>query len=109
MARRFSGFTIARSVKKAGHLGWQGWLRTNYGNVYRIEVVHRPSYPEQEPWVWVLGPGISALSPHRYADGNLCLHVDEWIPFRSTAVSSISAAAEWLLLYDHWRRTGQTW
>jgi hypothetical protein len=109
MARQFPEFVVAASRKKPGTLAWQGVLGTNYGNQYAVEIIHKPSYPNSEPWVWVLAPKTSPLSPHLYPDGSLCLHVKSWKPFRSTAASTVVATAQWLLLHDHWRATGERW
>lgn len=107
MRTRFPQFQLAESTVERHQLCWTGYLRTNFGNLFLLEVVHLPSYPYSEPHVYVITPRISG-SPHSYSTGRLSVHV-QWTPYRSTAVASICSAANWLLLYENWRATGKGW
>ncbi len=106
MAERFPQFQLAESKRHEGLLAWQGWLRTNYGTVYWIEIIYGKDYPHREPKTYVLRPQLVRGTPHMYLDRSLCVHVHPWQPDSSTAVALVPVAAEWLFHYDRWRLNG---
>ena len=76
---------------------------------YRVSIRIRPEWP---PVVRVHEPELRpregmASVPHVYADGCLCLHLDEdWHPGVFVAESTLPWVSLWLYFYEVWHATG---
>lgn len=100
-----------RMLRK-GVLFWQGSLRTNFGSVYTAIIVYPENFPygEIKSYIQEL---LDKKTPHKYADGHLCLyHADmrrgwEGADKGTTAVTIIAWTAAWLNNYENWKRTGE--
>jgi prevent-host-death family protein len=72
-----------------------------------ITVVLPHGYPNNCPRIYVnaIGEG----SPHRWADGALCLYgvMTGWNPGKHTVFSTLELARQWLRNYQTWRKSGQ--
>lgn len=103
MRERFPGFSLRRN--RSGDLAWQGTLELVRGARFQIRLVYPSHYPYQEPTLRVVEPILHHGTPHRYADGSLCVHRTGWNPATGTAASMIPLAGDWLLHYVHWLAT----
>jgi hypothetical protein len=92
-----------------------GKQRTNQGTTYPILVTIPRETPAVEPRVFLLESGPRAHGiwaggryrghPHRWSDGALCTHAerDRW---DGRVVTLLIWAADYLVRYDHYQRTG---
>jgi hypothetical protein len=92
-----------------------GEQRTNQGTTYPILVTIPLETPAVEPRVFLLASGPRAHGiwaggryrghPHRWMDGALCTHAerDRW---DGRVVTLLIWAADYLVRYDHYQRTG---
>ena len=71
----------------------------------RILLPH--GYPQSCPRVYA--DAIAEGSPHRWADGALCIYgvMTGWNPGKHTVFSTLELARQWLRRYDTWRETGE--
>ena len=104
MRRHFPGFKLMQL--RGGLLAWRGRLRLSGGASYVVSAELPSRYPYEAPVLRVLTPSLVGGCPHRYADGSLCVHLNTWSPHTGTVVQTIANAADWLLHYQGWRRTG---
>lgn len=102
MQMSWPGFSVARCGRT---LIWQGQLTPDQlGSTYTIRVTYKlPIRPEVE----VLAPKLQKLPdqgiPHRFSDGNLCLHLPgEWHGGKIIAHTVLHWAAFWLYFYEAW-------
>jgi len=107
---QFDGVTVAR----AGDLYWLGRLRTHGGSIYAVVIAYPGGYPHEQARTFVVQPRITS-SPHRYADGHLCLYSNDhggggegFTAEVTTAVTYVGWVAAWLHAYEIWCRKG-TW
>jgi prevent-host-death family protein len=72
-----------------------------------ITILLPHGYPHSCPRVYATA--ISQESPHRWADGALCVYgvMTGWNPGKHTVFSTLKLAREWLRHYDGWRQTGE--
>ena len=106
MRERFPLFAPIRTTNDA--LVWRGILRpTRTGKGYVVAVELPANYPYAAPILRVEQPALQPGSPHRYANGSLCIHRQSWEPTRGTIASVVPLAAAWLVAYEHWLRTGE--
>ena len=72
-----------------------------------LSIVLPHGYPNNCPRVYAgaIGEG----SPHRWADGALCLYgvMTGWNPGKHTVCSTLKLARQWLRNYETWRKSGQ--
>lgn len=72
-----------------------------------LSIVLPHGYPNNCPRVYAgaIGEG----SPHRWADGALCLYgvMTGWNPGKHTVFSTLKLARQWLRNYETWRKSGQ--
>jgi ubiquitin-protein ligase len=106
MNDRFPQFVLK---KERTRLYWEGILVTNFGTQYRVKVVYPNNYPYQRPSFRVMQPALRHSSPHRFADGSLCVYPDHWEHKRCTAPAGVPLVAGWLAMYEIWLRTGKGW
>lgn len=102
MRRRFPQFSPL--VLRDRRHGYEGTLRTESSNTYKLLAVYPSTYPYSAPKVYPISPRISA--PHQFDDGSICFHlVHEWNPSYTMCVA-IGWAAHWLHAYESYKRTG---
>ena len=106
MSRHFPQFVLMKG--RDGLLMWRGTLQPKGGREFLVSAVLPTRYPNQPPALHVLKPTLADGCPHRFMDGSLCVYPKNWIPATGTVVQAIANAADWLRLYESWRRTG-TW
>ena len=72
-----------------------------------VTIVLPHGYPHSCPRVYA--DSISKESPHRWADGALCLYgvMTGWNPGKHTVFSTLKLARRWLERYDQWREAGR--
>jgi ubiquitin-protein ligase len=104
MRSHFPSFRLMQL--KGGRLAWRGQLRLKGGSIYLISAELPARYPYQPPVLHVLSPALAHGCPHRYADGSLCVYLNNWNPASGTVVQTIANAADWLRHYQGWRRMG---
>ena len=104
MRERFPGFSLRQ---RSDGLSWEGTLEPVPGRRFRVRLCYPSRYPYQEPVLRVLRPSLRNGSPHRYADGSICVHQSAWNPATGTAASMIPLAAAWLVSYLNWRENGE--
>ena len=90
-----------------GRLFWEGILVTNFGTHYKARIIYGRNHPYEKPSLRVVRPEIRNDSPHRFADGTLCIYPDRYDYKRWTAPASVPLLASWLALYEVWVRTGK--
>ena len=90
-------------------LFWEGLLRTNFGTLYRANILYPPGYPWQKPKLEIAEPPIRRDAPHRFGDGSLCIYPQEWNYKQATAPAAVPLIAGWLALYEIFLRTGKRW
>jgi len=73
---------------------------------YDITIVLPHGYPNACPRVYV--DPIEPNSPHRFADGALCIFgvMSSWNPGKHTALIALKYARHWLQHYEMWRQDG---
>jgi len=73
-----------------------------------VTVLLPHGYPNNCPRVYA--NTISMESPHRWADGALCVYgvMTAWNPGKGTILTTLNLARRWLRHYDVWRQTS-TW
>lgn len=106
MSARFPEFRLIREA--TGELAWIGGLRPTRGTGYVVSLTYPRRYPYVEPKLRVLHPQVRPGTPHTYFDSSLCVHRTGWDPHRSTAVSEVPLIAAWLVAYENWIRTGES-
>jgi hypothetical protein len=118
MTRQFPQFRLYQgnssvSYASQGQLFWGGKLRTNFGTRYNLAAVYPPNWPLGDIWAYV--PELLARStPHKYADGHLCLYSNdhggggEGVCRGTTAATVVAWSAAWLNTYEVYQRKG-TW
>ncbi len=106
MLDRFPAFTLLRGAD--GALRWEGWLEPVPARRFLISVRYPPHYPYAAPVLHVITPSLRSGSPHRYADGSLCVHKMRWDPATGTAASCVPLAAAWLVGYISWVELGES-
>jgi len=77
------------------------------GASVELEVLLPHGYPHNCPRVYA--SGVAEGSPHRWADGALCLYgvMSGWNPGKQTVFSTLNLARQWLQRYDTWRKVGR--
>lgn len=113
MGERYPKFEIAPHHPRSGGCFWTGWIhpfRPSVTDIYRLEVVY---FPERDPRVYVVTPGIDRESfprhPHLYSDGAICsYHPDDesWLWGRDDISRMVDMAAGWLVEHLCWREFG---
>lgn len=80
--------------------------RTQDSDGYDITIVLPHGYPNVCPRVYV--DPIDSASPHRFADGALCIFgvMSSWNPAKHTALHTLQNARRWLKHYEMWQRDG---
>lgn len=106
MSVRFPGFQLIREA--TGELAWLGQLRPTGGTEYVVSITYPQRYPYLEPKLRILHPQVLPGAPHTYFDSSLCVHRTAWHPDRSTAVSEVPLIAAWLVAYENWLRSGES-
>jgi hypothetical protein len=103
-----------RTAAVAGQLHWLGRFRVHSGNLYTVVLAYPDGYPQAPMACHVIDPALPPLTPHRYADGHLCLysndHGGRGAGFESgttTAVTYAAWTAAWLHAYEVWARAGR--
>jgi len=73
---------------------------------FEITVVLPHGYPNKCPRVYA--EPLESGTPHRWADGALCLFgvATAWNPGKHTVSSALDLARAWLQHYERWRKTG---
>jgi hypothetical protein len=103
--QRFPGFQCKQMY---GEAIWIGHLQPReFSTIYRVEVRYKLSGC---PRVKVLDPSLAPGSPHRYADGTLCLFwPKEWVWCKQSLIAKtiIPWTALWLLYYELWMDIGE--
>jgi ubiquitin-protein ligase len=89
---------------KANQLYVRGAIHTGYGKTYDLIILYPDTYPYEAPKVFS-GTPLKANTPHRFRDGSLCVHYNEWSP-SYTVIVAIGWAAHWFHAYDAWVQTG---
>lgn len=107
MQENYPQFVLKADAKK--QLFWDGLLQTNFGSLYRVNISYPETYPWQKPKLDIVHPGLRRDSPHRFADGSLCIYPDNWNYKQATAPAAVPLVAGWLALYEVFLRTGQRW
>jgi hypothetical protein len=99
-----------RPAVKSGVVSWVGQLTpTDMSDTYTVRITY---HTPRRPVVEVIAPVLRALPgkpiPHRFPDGDLCLHLnEEWTANLSIAHTIIAWAALWLFFYEAWLVTGE--
>jgi hypothetical protein len=104
MRRHWPGFRLMRL--RTGSLAWRGRVRLDGGPGYLVSAELPAHYPYEAPVLRVLAPRLVDGCPHRYAAGDLCVHVSGWQPQSGTVIQAVANAVDWLRHYQGWRRTG---
>ena len=77
---------------------------------YEVVIAFPPSYPNKEPYAFVLEPEIKGSCPHIYGkdDGvtRICyIDPDEW-SYRYTSYDAAVMIKSWIYAYSNWENTG---
>jgi len=107
MAQKYPQFVL--KMDQMGRLVWEGFLETNFGILYLVNVLYPEAYPWEEPQPRIIEPNIRRDAPHRYPDGRLCVHPEDANPKQYTAAEMVSMIIRWLALYEIFLRTGERW
>ena len=89
-----------------------GWIGPNESlkGRYHIFLHMPPGYGRGVmPIAHVFDPELPAGTPHRYIDGSLCLDHSGAFTSKSTLVTFLAWVSVWLVLYEDWRDTGNSW
>ncbi len=94
-------------LKSGGSIdGAKGWLKTNAGNTYRIQIKTSSSFPYELPTVWPTDWTPPASCPHRFQSGSLCIMRSAQWTSTFTIAFVVAKTAIWLNKYDVWRSSG---
>ena len=98
MQERFGQFRL--TIGDTGDVAWDGYLRTNRDNTYRVAVLYPRLYPFGAPSAFLLSP--RSQSQHLSPKGEMCLMTvgDKVWRTNTTAVAIIALAAAWLFAYE---------
>lgn len=72
-----------------------------------LEILMPHGYPSRAPRVFL--KEARAGTPHRWADGSLCLYgaITAWNPGRDTIRGALTLTTRWLASYRAWEQTGK--
>ena len=107
MREKFPQFVLKMDAQK--ELFWDGLLQTNFGTLYWVSILYPRNYPWQNPKLEIIRPPLRFNTPHRFADGSLCIYPEGWNYKRATAPAAVPLIASWLALYEDFLRTGRRW
>jgi ubiquitin-protein ligase len=107
MAENHPQFILKIDDRK--RLFWEGLLQTNFGTLYRVNILYPSSYPWQKPKLEIIDPRLRTDAPHRFVDGSLCIYPEGWNHKQCTAPAAVPLIAGWLILYEVFLRTGKKW
>jgi ubiquitin-protein ligase len=107
MAQTHPQFVLKKDRK--GQIFWEGYLQTNFGTLYLVNILYPANYPWDKPKLQIVDPPVRHDAPHRFVDGSLCAYPDDWGPKRCTAPAAVPLIAAWLALYEVFLRTGERW
>jgi hypothetical protein len=96
-------------MDRDNRLFWDGLLKTNFGTLYRVNILYPRGYPYEKPKLLIVEPPLRRDAPHRFGDGSICVYPEGWNYKRTTAPSGIPLVAGWLALYEVFLRTGKGW
>jgi prevent-host-death family protein len=77
------------------------------GTSAELSIVLPHGYPNNCPRVY--SNAVDETSPHRWADGALCLYgvMTGWNPGKHTVLTTLTLARQWLRNYETWQKSGQ--
>jgi hypothetical protein len=82
-------------------------LQTSVGGIYFLSITFE-GFPNHMPRILVDSPTLSASSPHRYREGNICyMHPSFWDPGLHDLTFVIARASKWLNKYEVWKSKGR--
>lgn len=101
-------FPSFKRSPRSRDMTWTGTLQPTLES--RVYTVRLGFHPSGVPRIRVLSPTLDAKAPHRYGNGDLCLHRPKdryWTPDQLVADTIIPWAASWLFFYEIWQDTGK--